>query len=79
MPKPEDIARQEVREFLVVLRDSLGQPPLDGLMATAAVNMVWLLAEQDLGKRLAARDRLDELLTDPPLITRPMDWPEGQR
>jgi hypothetical protein len=28
MPKPEDAARREMREFLAMLRDGLSQPPL---------------------------------------------------
>jgi hypothetical protein len=81
MPKPEDTARQETREFLAMVRDALGQPPLGATLAAALMAMVRLLAEQDLGKRVAARDRLDAMLADldhPPLITRPHDWPHDK-
>ena len=91
MAKPEDTARQEMRTFLAYLRDALGQPPLDAVMATATIAMVRLLAEQDIGKRLASRDRLDAVLAEldgnpgphrdpnPPLITRPHDWPPDRQ
>jgi hypothetical protein len=90
MPKPEDIVGRETRTFLAYLRDALGQPPLDAVMATVTIAMVRLLAEQDIGKRLASRDHLDAVLAEldgnpgpardpnPPLITRPHDWPHDE-
>jgi hypothetical protein len=90
MPKPEDTARAETRELLVMVRDALGQPPLGAMLATTLIALVRLLAEQDLGKRLASRDRIDAMLAEldgnpgpardpnPPLITRPHDWPHDQ-
>jgi hypothetical protein len=84
MPNPEDTARQNTREFLVLVRDGLSQPPLGAMLATAIIAMVRLLAEQDLGKRLASRDSIDAMLADlygdpnPPLITRPHDWPHDK-
>jgi hypothetical protein len=64
MPKPEDTARQETREFLVMLRDGLSQPPLGAMLATTLIAMVRLMAEQDLGKRLATRDRISAFLAE---------------
>jgi hypothetical protein len=64
LAKPEDIARQETRELLVMVREALGQPPLGALLATTLIALVRLLAEQDLGKRLASRDRLDAMLAE---------------
>jgi hypothetical protein len=84
MPRKEDIARQETREFLASLRDGLGQPPIGALLAGTIIALVRLLGEQDIGKRLASRDRLAAMLAeldgggDPPLITRPHDWPHDQ-
>ena len=64
MPKPEDIARQETREVLVSLRAALGQPPLSVVMQRCIEGVMDLLAEQDLAKRAASRDRVDAMLAE---------------
>jgi hypothetical protein len=62
--KQDDIARAETRAFLVSLRDALGQPPLPAKLQTPVDRMLDLLAEQNLDKRVAARDRLDGMLAE---------------
>ena len=64
MPKPEDIARQETRTSLVNLRDALGQPPLSAVMRLCIEGVLDLLGEQNVDKRLAARDRLDAVVAE---------------
>jgi hypothetical protein len=60
----EDIARQETRALLGSLRDALDQPPLPARVHRALDRMQDLLAEQDLGRRMAARDRIDAMLAE---------------
>jgi hypothetical protein len=62
--RDEDIARQETRALLGSLRDALDQPPLPARVHRALDRMLELLAEQDIGKRVATRDRVDALLAD---------------
>jgi hypothetical protein len=64
MPTPEDIARQETRTFLVSLRDALGQPPLSTVMRLCIEGVMDLLGEQNVNKRVAARDRIDGVLAE---------------
>jgi hypothetical protein len=90
LAKPDDSARVEARKVLVTLRDALDQPPLLRRHQLALDVVLDLLAEQDIAKRVAARDRLDAMLAEldgepgpnrdpnPPLITRPHDWPHDQ-
>ena len=61
MPKQDDIAPSDLRDLLVMLRDALGQPPLGALVAAMAIR---LLAEQDLGKRLAMREQIQAYLAE---------------
>jgi hypothetical protein len=64
LAKPEDIARIETRKVLVMLRDSLDQPPV-GAQPRLAVELVLdLLGEQNVAKRVAARDRLDAMVAE---------------
>ena len=64
MAKQDDTARQELRDLLVMLRDALGQPPVGALLAAMAIRTIRLLAEQDLGKRMAMRDQIQTYLAD---------------
>ena len=64
MANPHDAARAETRGLLVTLRDALGQPPLSAKLQRAVDQVLDLLAEQDLDKRAAARDRLDAMLSE---------------
>lgn len=64
MPKPDDIARRELRDLLVMLRDALGQPPVGALLAALAIRTIRLLAEQDLGKRMAMREQIQTYLVE---------------
>jgi hypothetical protein len=64
LAKPEDTARAETRAVLVTLRDALGQPPLPVVMRLCIEGVMDLLGEQNVDKRLAARDRLDDILGD---------------
>lgn len=62
--KQDDIARAETRAFLVSLRDALGQPPLPAKLQLPVDRMLDLLAEPNIAKRVAARDRLDGMLAE---------------
>jgi hypothetical protein len=62
--KQDDIARAETRAFLVSLRDALGQPPLLAKQQVAVDRVLDLLAEPNIAKRVAARDRLDGMLAE---------------
>jgi hypothetical protein len=62
MPNPEDSARAEARKVLTTLRDALEQPPLHRRHQLVLDVVLDLLAEHDLDKRGAARDRLDAML-----------------
>jgi hypothetical protein len=64
MATEEDIARQEARAFLGSLRDALSQPPLPATVHRTLDRFLDLLAEQNLGLRVAARDRLDAMLAE---------------
>ena len=64
MPKQDDTARHELRDLLVMLRDALGQPPLGALRAAMAIRTIRMLAEQDLGKRMAMRDQIQTYLAE---------------
>lgn len=64
MAKHDDIARAETRAFLLALRDALDQPPLPTKPWRTMDRLLDLLAEQDLGKRLAARDRIDAVVAE---------------
>jgi hypothetical protein len=64
LANPEDIARQDVRGLLVLLRDGVGQPPLSAKMRLCIEGVMDVLGEQDLAKRLAAYDRLDAMLAE---------------
>jgi hypothetical protein len=58
MPKDDDSARRELRELLTTLRDGLDQPPLSVRFRLTMEAVLDLLGEQDLGKRLAAREHI---------------------
>ena len=64
MAKQDDTARSDLRDLLVMLRDALGQPPLGALLAALAIRTIRLLAEQDLGKRLAMREQIQAYLAE---------------
>jgi hypothetical protein len=64
MHKPEDAARRETREILVMLRDGLSQPPLSAKLRLCIEGVIDLLGEQDVAKRLASRDCLDAMVAE---------------
>lgn len=64
MAKQDDIAHAETRAFLLSLRDALDQPPLPTKPWRVMDRLLDLLAEQDLGRRLAARDRVDAMVAE---------------
>ena len=64
MAKQDDTAPSDLRDLLVMLRDALGQPPLGALLAALAIRTIRLLAEQDLGKRLALREQIQAYLAE---------------
>ena len=64
MAKQDDTARQQLRDLLVMLRDALGQPPVGALLAATAIRTIRMLAEQDLGKRIAMREQLQTYLVE---------------
>jgi hypothetical protein len=64
MPKQDDTSRQELRDLLVMLRDALGQPPVGALLAALAIRTIRILAEQDLGKRMALREQIQAYLVE---------------
>jgi len=47
-----------------MLRDALGQPPVGALLAATAIRTIRMLAEQDLGKRIAMREQLQTYLVE---------------
>jgi hypothetical protein len=61
LAKQDDTARRELRDLLAMLRDALGQPPLGTLLAAMAIGTLRMLAEQDLGKRMAMREQMKRL------------------
>ena len=64
MPNAEDSARIEARKVLATLRDALDSPPLWRRHQLVLDVVLDLLAEQDVAKRVAARDRLDAVLAE---------------
>jgi len=60
----DDTARRELRDLLVMLRDALGQPPVGALLAAMAIRTIRMLAEQDLGKRMAMREQISAYLAE---------------
>ena len=64
MAKQDDTSRRELRDLLVMLRDALGQPPVGALLAAMAIRIIRLLAEQDLGKRMAMREQISAYLAE---------------
>jgi hypothetical protein len=64
VPRAEDSARAEARKVLATLRDALDQPPLLRRHQLVLDVVLDLLAEHDLAKRVAARDRLDAMLAE---------------
>ncbi len=65
MAKDESTAGQpELRQFLTAVYDGLGQPPLGGQLRSTLHRCIDLLAEQDLDRRFAVRERIGELLAD---------------
>ncbi len=65
MPRQDPTAGQpELRAFLRAVYDGLGQPPLGGQLRSTLHRCIDLLAEQDLDRRFAVRERLGELLAE---------------
>jgi hypothetical protein len=64
LAKQDDTARHDLRDLLVMLRDALGQPPVGALLAALAIRTIRLLAEQDLGKRMALREQIQSYLVE---------------
>ena len=64
MPKDDDIARRDLRELLTMLRDALDQPPLSARFRLTMEAVLDMLGEQDLGKRLAAREHISAYLVE---------------
>ena len=64
MAKRDDTAPGDLRDLLVMLRDALGQPPVGALLAALAIRTIRMLAEQDLGKRMAMREQVSAYLTE---------------
>jgi hypothetical protein len=64
LAKQDDTARSELRDLLVMLRDALGQPPVGALLAAMAIRTIRMLAEQDLGKRMALREQISAYLAE---------------
>jgi hypothetical protein len=64
MSKSEDNARVEARKVLATLRDALDQPPLLRRHQLVLDVVLDLLAELDIAKRVAARDRIEGMLAE---------------
>ena len=64
MAKRDDTAPSDLRDLLVMLRDALGQPPVGALLAATAIRTIRMLAEQDLGKRIAMREQIQTYLVE---------------
>jgi hypothetical protein len=64
MPNSDDIARRDLRELLTMLRDGLEQPPLSVKFRLTMEAVLDMLGEQDLDKRLAAREHLSAYLAE---------------
>jgi hypothetical protein len=64
LAKQDDTAPSDLRDLLVMLRDALGQPPLGALLAAMAIRTIRMLAEQNLGKRLAMREQIQAYLAE---------------
>jgi hypothetical protein len=64
LAKQDDTAPSDLRDLLVMLRDALGQPPVGALLAAMAIRTIRMLAEQDLGKRLAMCEQIQAYLVD---------------
>jgi hypothetical protein len=64
LAKQDDTARQELRDLLVMLRDALSQPPVGAMLAALAIRVIRMLAEQDLGKRMAMREQIHTYLVE---------------
>lgn len=64
MARRHDTAPSDLRDLLVMLRDALGQPPVGALLADLAIRTIRLLAEQDLGKRIAMREQIQAYLAE---------------
>ena len=62
--RDEDIARQETRAFLGSLRDALSSPPLPATTHRTLDRFLDLLAEPNVARRVAARNRVDAVLAE---------------
>jgi hypothetical protein len=62
--RDEDIARQETRAFLGSLLDALSAPPLPATVHRSLDRFLDLLAEPNVARRVATRDRVDALLAE---------------
>jgi hypothetical protein len=64
LAKQDDTARRELRELLVMVRDALDQPPLSVKFRLTMEAVLDMLGEQDLAKRLAAREHISAYLAE---------------
>jgi hypothetical protein len=64
LAKRDDTPPSDLRDLLVMLRDALGQPPVGALLAAMAIRTIRMLAEQDLGKRMAMREQISAYLAE---------------
>jgi hypothetical protein len=64
LAKRNDTSPSDLRDLLVMLRDALGQPPVGALLAAMAIRTIRMLAEQDLGKRMAMREQIHGYLVE---------------
>jgi hypothetical protein len=64
LAKQDDSGRAEARKVLVTLASGLDQPPMHRRHQLVLDVVLDLLAEPDLDRRVAARDRLDAMLAE---------------
>jgi hypothetical protein len=64
MPNAEDSGRVQSRKVFVALRDALDQPPLLRRHQLVLDVVLDLLAEPDVAKRVASRDRIEGMLAE---------------
>ena len=64
MASKEDSGRTEARKALVALRDALDLPPLHRQHQLVLDVVLDLLAEADIVRRAAARDRVEAVLAE---------------
>ena len=64
MATSEDSGRAQARKVFVALRDALDQPPLLRRHQLVVDAVLDLLAEPDIVRRVAARDRIEAVLAE---------------